>query len=108
MINFDTLLDVFFTMHDPTSWNRQGADEGPEYRSIILYSSDEQKEQAIAYMKKIQANFDKPIVTELKKLDAFYPAEGYHKDYYQNNKLQPYCALVIGPKIAKVKKKFGL
>lgn len=107
-ITLDTLLDVFFTMHDPTSMNRQEADEGSQYRSIILYTTPEQKENSVAFMKNLQKDMDKPIVTEVKKLDKFYPAESYHKDYYQNNRLQPYCAIVIGPKIAKVKKKFGL
>ncbi len=108
VIPFDTLLEVFFTMHDPTTPNRQGADSGSQYRSIILYSTPEQKSESEAYIKKIQKDFDNPIVTEIKKLDKFYPAEKYHKDYYDNNRFQPYCAIVIGPKIAKVKKKFGL
>ena len=107
-IEFDTLLDIFFTMHDPTTLNVQGADVGMQYRSIILYSAEAQKKKAEAFIKKIQKDFSDPIVTEIKKLTAFYPAEDYHKDYYVNNPLQPYCALTIGPKIAKIKKKYGL
>jgi len=104
----EQLLDVFFTMHDPTSLNRQGGDSGSQYRSIILYTTEKQKNVAQGFIKQQQKNFEKPIVTELKKLDVFYPAEDYHQRYYEKNPLQPYCFVVIGPKIAKVKKKYGL
>lgn len=107
-ISLDKLLDVFFTMHDPTSLNRQGADSGSQYRSIILYTTEQQRKAAEEFIKQQQKNFDKPIVTELKRLDEFYPAEDYHQNYYEKNPLQPYCFIVIGPKIAKVKKKYGL
>lgn len=107
-ISLEKLLRVFFEMHDPTTLNRQGADYGTQYRSIILYSSETQKETAAGFIKKIQKNFDKPIVTELKKLEKFYPAEDYHQKYFGNNPNQPYCTIVIGPKIQKIKKEFGL
>jgi peptide-methionine (S)-S-oxide reductase len=108
IVALDKLLDVFFTMHDPTTIDRQGADVGSQYRSIILYTSDEQKRGAENFIKGIQKNFGKPIVTEVKKLDKFYPAESYHKDYYDKNKINPYCMFVVKPKIDKVKKRFGL
>ena len=87
---------------------RQGSDVGSQYRSTILYSLAEQKAKAEGVMKKMQKDLDRPIVTELKKLEVFYPAEGYHIDYYRKNHFQPYCELVIGSKIAKVKEKFGI
>ncbi len=107
-IDFDTLLDVFFTMHDPTTLNAQGADVGSQYRSIILYSSELQKKKAEEFVKKTQENFDEPIVTEIKKLTEFYAAEDYHKNYYTKNPLQPYCMLAIGPKVEKIKRKYDL
>ncbi len=107
IISFDVLLEIFFTMHDPTSLNRQGADTGAQYRSIILYTSDAQKKEAEQYIQKAHKDFDKPIVTEVKKLDKFYTAEEYHKKYYDNNPLQPYCLFVTRPKVDRVKKKFA-
>lgn len=107
-INLEKLLDIFFTMHDPTSLNKQGADSGTAYRSIILFTSPEQKRIIEKFIKQIQKNYDKPIVTEVKKLEKFYPAENYHQKYYKNNPRQPYCSVIIGTKIAKVKKKYGL
>lgn len=103
-IDLDKLLDIFFTMHDPTSLNRQGADSGTQYRSIILYTNDRQKEAAEKFIRSIQKDYRDPIVTEVKRLDKFYPAESYHKDYYERNPGQGYCSVVIGPKIAKVKR----
>lgn len=108
VIPLETLLDIFFTMHDPTTLNRQGADSGTQYRSIILYQTSQQKEAAERFIKAVQKDFSKPIVTEVTKLDKFYPAEGYHQKYYERNEDKPYCSAVIGPKIAKVKKKYGL
>ncbi len=108
LIALDKLLDVFFTMHDPTTLNRQGADSGTQYRSIILYTNDRQKEAAQLFIKKIQQNYKDPIVTEVKRLGKFYEAEDYHQRYYEKNPGQGYCSVVIGPKIAKVKKKYGL
>jgi peptide-methionine (S)-S-oxide reductase len=107
-ISYRELLDVFFTMHDPTTPNRQGADVGPQYRSIVLYSSPEQKEQAEDAIEKLNAEgvWDAPIVTEVEPLTAFYPAEAYHRDYYQRNPAQPYCQVVIAPKVAKFRKQY--
>jgi peptide-methionine (S)-S-oxide reductase len=107
-ISYRELLDVFFTMHDPTTPNRQGADVGPQYRSIVLYSSPEQKEQAEDSIEKLNAEgvWDAPIVTEVEPLTAFYPAEAYHRDYYQRNPAQPYCQVVIAPKVAKFRKQY--
>ncbi len=108
IIQLKTLLDIFFNMHDPTLLNRQGGDVGTQYRSIILYNSEEQKETAEKFIKNLQSSFENPIVTELKKLEEFYPAEDYHQRYYEKHPYQPYCAVVIGPKIHKIKKKYGL
>ena len=104
----EKILDIFFKMHDPTSLNRQDSDVGSQYRSIILYTSNKQKETVDKFIEKIRKNYNKPIVTEVKPLDTFYPSEDYHKDYYKNNPLQPYCILVIRPKVAKIKKEFRL
>ncbi len=91
------LLEVFVNMHDPTSVGRQGNDVGSQYRSIILYGSEGQKKEASSFLERAQKDYEKPIVTEVKRLDGFYPAEEYHKDYYQRNPFQPYCLLEIGP-----------
>lgn len=107
-VRLETLFELFFAMHDPTLKDRQGSDVGTQYRSIIIYSSPEQKRAAASFMRKAAKDFDKPIVTELKKLDAFYPAEDYCAQYYARNKLQPYCLLVITPKLEKLRKKFEL
>jgi peptide-methionine (S)-S-oxide reductase len=106
IIPLEKLLDVFFEMHDPTSLNRQGADSGSQYRSIVLYNTEEQKKEVTNYIKNAQKNFNKPIVTEVVKLDKFYPAETYHKDYYSKNPIQPYCLMVVRPKVEKIKKEF--
>jgi peptide-methionine (S)-S-oxide reductase len=106
--SLEKLLDIFFKMHDPTSLNKQGADFGSQYRSIILYTSDAQKETIDKFVKKIQKDFNQPIVTEIKRLDVFYPAEDYHKDYFGKNPMQPYCMFVIRPKVSKIKKEFDL
>jgi methionine-S-sulfoxide reductase len=107
VITLKTLLEVFVTMHDPTSLNKQGADTGNQYRSIILYNTDEQRKEIVSFLDRAQDDYDRPIVTQVRRLDAFYPAEEYHKDYYHKNPFQPYCLLEIGPKVAKVKKKFA-
>ncbi len=107
VVSLEKLLEIFFKAHDPTSVNKQGADVGSQYRSIILYSNDEDRKTVEAYIKEIVGNFKKPIATEVKKLDAFYPSEDYHKDYYKLNPLQPYCIFVIRPKVAKIKKDFA-
>ncbi len=108
IISLEKILDVFFTMHDPTSLNKQGADEGTQYRSTILYLDEKHKKSIEEFIKKAQVDYSDPIVTQVKKLDVFYPAEEYHQKYYVQNKSQPYCSVVIGTKIAKVKKKYGL
>lgn len=105
--NLETLLDFFWTIHDPTTLDRQGADEGPQYRSIILYANDAQKAAAEKSKSKAQAKFSDPIVTEIVPLKAFYPAEEYHQDYFRKNPNQGYCRLVIKPKIDKAKKTLG-
>lgn len=102
------LLSVFFRMHDPTSLNRQGADIGSQYRSIILYNTDSQKKAIDAFLKDQQKNFGKKITTEVVKLGKFYPAEDYHRDYFSKNPLQPYCMFVTRPKVEKIKKEFGI
>ncbi|HEX5415991.1 MAG TPA: peptide-methionine (S)-S-oxide reductase MsrA [Chloroflexota bacterium] len=107
-ISFRDLLDVFFTIHDPTTLNRQGNDVGTQYRSIILYHSSEQQavaEQTIAALN-AQHLWPRPIVTQLEPFTGFYPAEEYHREYYLNNPFQPYCQIVIAPKVAKARKKF--
>lgn len=105
-ISYEQLLDVFYHTHDPTSLNKQGADVGTQYRSIILYNSAEQKKVAEDFTKKVQEDFDKPIVTEIVPLDTFYDAESYHQNYYEKNSFQPYCQLVITPKVDKFQKRY--
>ncbi|MFB3888620.1 MAG: peptide-methionine (S)-S-oxide reductase MsrA [Candidatus Bathyarchaeia archaeon] len=108
IISFREILEIFFGTHDPTQLNRQGSDIGTQYRSVILYNDDAQKataEQLIAELTREKA-YDKPIVTQLEKFTAFYPAEEYHKDYYKKHPKQPYCQVVIAPKIAKLQKTF--
>ena len=114
-VSFRNLLTVFFATHDPTTMNRQGADEGTQYRSIILYTNDTQKREAEAFIKELNASSPEgtPIVTEVRLLDGadgtgkFYPAEQYHIDYYKNNPQNPYCQIVINPKLEKVQKQFA-
>ncbi len=109
IISYDKLLEVFWHVHDPTSLNRQGADVGRQYRSLILYTSEEQKQQAQASLKKLEKAkiFGQKIVTEIKPLDKFYEAESYHHDYYLKNESGPYCRLVINPKLESFSQKFG-
>ena len=106
VITTDTLLDIFFVVHDPTTLNRQGADRGTQYRSTILYTDEETKEAAIAALEAAQANYKDPIVTTIEPLKCYYQAETYHQDYYRQNPMQGYCMAVIPPKIAKLKAKF--
>jgi peptide-methionine (S)-S-oxide reductase len=106
--NLDEIFKVFFTVHDPTTLNRQGADVGTQYRSAIFYKNEAQKKAAqtiIAAMKKARI-YDSPIVTTLEPLTKFYKAEDYHQNYYANNKSQPYCQMVIQPKMEKFEKLF--
>lgn len=108
VISFQDLLDVFFTIHNPTTLNRQGNDVGPQYRSIILYHTPEQRaaaEQTIAALT-AQKLWDRPILTEVQPSTAFYPAEEYHNEYFRRNPTQPYCQIVIAPKVAKARQHF--
>jgi peptide-methionine (S)-S-oxide reductase len=103
-ISFEKLLDVFWQAHDPTALNRQGADEGTQYRSLILYHSEAQKLAAEKSKAAAQKNFKHPIVTEIAPFKKFYPAEKYHQAYYDNNSSAPYCQAVIAPKLEKLEK----
>ena len=107
-ISLHDLLGVFFATHDPTTLNRQGADRGTQYRSGVYYSDDAQREAAEAVVRELEEDgvFDDPIVTEIVPLEAFYPAEDYHQDYFANNPNQPYCAAVIAPKVAKLRRHY--
>ncbi|MBI3626613.1 peptide-methionine (S)-S-oxide reductase MsrA [Candidatus Uhrbacteria bacterium] len=107
-VKYEDLLTVFFASHDPTTMNRQGADVGTQYRSVIFYTTPEQKAAAEKFIVEINASNEKgaSIVTELSPLDKFYEAENYHKDYFARNNEQPYCQAVINPKLEKVKEKF--
>jgi peptide-methionine (S)-S-oxide reductase len=108
VVSFEELLDVFFTIHDPTTLNRQGNDVGPQYRSAIFYHDDEQKRIAEEKIEEFDNKdmWSDPIVTEVTKLETFYRAEDYHQDYYENNPNQGYCRIVIQPKVAKFRKTF--
>ncbi len=108
VITYDQLLDVFFHTHDPTTLNRQGADTGTQYRSSVFYHNEEQKAAAKKMIDKLNAEgeFDDPIVTKLEKLEKWYPAEDYHQEYFKLNGRQPYCQVVISPKIAKFRKRY--
>lgn len=107
-ISFGELLDVFFTVHDPTTLNRQGNDIGTQYRSAVFYHSPEQKAVAEQKIAEFESNkvWDNPIVTEVTAEAPFYPAEDYHQEYYANHPNQGYCAVVIAPKVAKFRSKF--
>jgi peptide-methionine (S)-S-oxide reductase len=107
-ITYVELLEVFWKTHDPTTLNRQGNDVGTQYRSVIFYHDDEQKQLAEKYKEELDKSgaWDKPIVTEISTLTNFYPAEDYHQDYYNNNPNQGYCAFVIAPKVEKFEKVF--
>lgn len=107
-ITYDELLEVFWQTHDPTTLNRQGNDVGPQYRSVIFYHNNEQKEKAEKYKAELDKSgaFDNPIVTEISPFTNFYAAENYHQDYYNQNGSQPYCYFVIRPKLEKFEKVF--
>ncbi|NBC30407.1 MAG: peptide-methionine (S)-S-oxide reductase MsrA [Spirochaetes bacterium] len=102
VITYKELLDVFWKAHDPTTLNRQGADVGTQYRSIILYHDEKQREIAEASKAEAQQHFSAPIVTEIVPLETFYPAEEYHQDYFEANPRAGYCRLVIHPKLKKL------
>lgn len=104
VITYEDILVIFMTTHDPTTMNRQGADVGSQYRSVIYYHDDNQKLIAEEVVKQLADHFDDPIVTEIAQLDIFYEAESNHQDYYRNNQSQGYCSFVITPKLHKLRK----
>lgn len=108
IISYGDLLDVFFTIHDPTTLDRQGNDTGTQYRSAVFCETPEQEREARAKIAALAAEhvWDDPIVTQVDKLDTFWPAEAYHDDYFARNPQNPYCAVVIAPKVAKARKAF--
>lgn len=108
-VEFADLLEVFWKTHDPTTLNQQGADKGPQYRSVVFYHDDEQKTVAEQYKKQLDeaGTFDRPIVTEISPFTAFFAAEDYHKNYFADNPFQPYCMAVIAPKVEKFRKNFS-
>lgn len=108
-VTFRDLLEVFFSIHDPTTPNRQGADVGTQYRSAIFCHDETQREVAEAIIAELEREsvFDDPIVTEVSALDAYYPGEDYHQDYYRNNPGQGYCQVVVAPKLAKFRAKYA-
>ena len=109
VVTFEDILRVFFTIHDPTTLNRQGADVGTQYRSVIFYHDEAQKKTAETVMAELDdaGIWPNPIVTEVTEATTFYPAEDYHQDYYTNNSYQPYCQVVINPKLAKFRRKYA-
>ena len=108
-ISYREILEIFFSVHDPTNLNKQGADSGTQYRSAIFYNDEKQKATAEEVIRKLDKEriWNKPIVTQLVPLDKFYPAEEYHQDYFTNNPEQGYCLVVISPKVAKFRKKWA-
>jgi peptide-methionine (S)-S-oxide reductase len=108
-ISFKDLLNVFFATHDPTQINQQGNDVGEQYQSTVFYVDDEQKFQAEKFIQQLESEhiFDKAISTRVKKFNKFYGAESYHQNYYNNNQSQPYCQVVINPKLQKLKARFA-
>lgn len=108
-LTYRELLEIFFSIHDPTTTDRQGNDVGPQYRSAIFVHDDDQKETAESIIKELTTDhaFGDPIVTQIEPLGEFYPAEQYHQNYYRQNTTQPYCTFVISPKIAKFRKKYA-
>ena len=107
-VSFREILEVFFTAHDPTTLNRQGADVGTQYRSAIFYHTPEQRETAEQVIKELEARglWDAPVVTQVMPFTEFYPAEEYHQDYFRRNPGQPYCRVVVAPKVAKFRQKY--
>lgn len=103
IIDRTTLLEVFFTCHDPTQLNRQGNDVGPQYRSVVFYADQAQKKDTEVVIKRLSDHFSSPIVTEVSPLTNFFAAEDYHHDYFANNPGNPYCRVVVAPKIAKTR-----
>lgn len=103
-ISYQDILVIFMTTHDPTTLNRQGGDKGTQYRSVIYYHDEKQKEMAEVVLKEVAPYYENPVVTEISALDVFYEAEDYHQNYYRNNQEQGYCSFVITPKLAKLRK----
>lgn len=106
VLGYDDLLEVFFTIHDPTQLNRQGPDVGTQYRSIVLYETDAQREQAQAFIHALDEEYDDDVVTELEPLERFYRAEENHQDYFEKNPSDAYCRMHAAPKIEKVRERF--
>jgi peptide-methionine (S)-S-oxide reductase len=108
VVSYEKLLEAFWKSHDPTTLNRQGNDVGTQYRSVIFHHDDQQRRLAEEYKARLDAAgaFGRPIVTEISPFEAFHPAEEYHQQYYRRNPSQPYCALVIGPKLEKFRRAF--
>ncbi len=104
VISYEDVLVIFMTTHDPTTLNRQGGDVGTQYRSVIYYHDEEQKQIAETVVSELKPYYEDPIVTEISSLDIFYEAEDYHQDYYRNNQTQGYCSFVITPKLQKLRK----
>ena len=107
IISFNELLLIFLTSHDPTTLNRQGADIGTQYRSVIFYHNQEQKTIAESVIKEVSPYFENPIVTEISELGPFFEAEAEHQDFYNNNKRQPYCTYVIEPKLTRLRQMYA-
>jgi len=103
-ITYEDILVIFMTTHDPTTLNRQGADRGTQYRSVIYYHNDKQRDVAEVVVKEVSFYYENPIVTEIFALDVFYEAEKEHQNYYRNNQIQGYCSFVITPKLVKLRK----
>jgi peptide-methionine (S)-S-oxide reductase len=106
VVSFREILEVFFTIHDPTTLNRQGADVGTQYRSAIFYHDEEQRRVAEEVIAELEGLWPDPIVTEVTPFDAYYGAEDYHQEYYRNNSYQPYCQVVIAPKVSKFRARY--
>ena len=108
-VSFRDLLDIFFTVHDPTTLNRQGNDAGTQYRSVIFYTSQDQRRDAEQFIAELGSTktFSSPIVTAVEPASEFYQAEDYHQNYFNDNRYQPYCMFVVGPKVQKFQQKFG-
>jgi peptide-methionine (S)-S-oxide reductase len=106
LLSFRDILDIFFTVHDPTTLNRQGNDAGTQYRSVIFYHSEAQRIKAEEAKEAAQVLWSQPIVTEISGMQKFYPAESYHQNYFKENPHQPYCSIVIAPKVKKFRDKY--
>jgi peptide-methionine (S)-S-oxide reductase len=109
VVSYEDLLEVFFTVHDPTTLNREGPDVGEQYRSIVLYHDDDQRERVEAFVDELEAQdaFDDDIVTEIEPLDTFYRAEDKHQDYFEKHPNQAYCSVNVAPKVSKVREQFA-